>query len=410
MSADVRRAAEAAARTSYGRLVAILAGRSRDIAAAQDALSDAFAAALETWPLRGIPDRPEAWLLTVARRGLGHAARHAAVRGDAAATLAILAEEVRERDVGTIPDARLALLFVCAHPAIDEGIRTPLMLQTVLGLDAARIAQAFLVAPTAMAQRLVRAKGKIRDAGIPFETPEPAELPARLEAVLAAVYAAFGTAYDETPGIAGHAAGDGLAGEAIHLARLLSSLLPHEPEPLGLLALMLHVDARAPARRNARGAYVPLSEQDPRLWSRAAIVEAEDALTRAARLRRPGRFQTEAAIQAVHAQSRMTGRREARALCTLYDHLSGQTSAVGVAVARAAAHGEARGPDAGLALLATLPPARVEAYQPFHACRAHLLAAAGRADDARAAYDAALALTGDAAVRAHLAQRRAALS
>ncbi|MBN8893110.1 MAG: hypothetical protein J0H91_22745 [Rhodospirillales bacterium] len=302
MTDPARAAAEAAARASYGRLVAWLAARTRDVAAAEDALADAFAAALRTWPARGVPDRPEAWLLTTARRNLGHAARHRLVRAAAAPTLHLLATAAQDRDeAGAFPDERLKLLFVCAHPAIDPAMHTPLMLQSVLGLDAARIAAAFVVAPAAMGQRLVRAKAKIRDAGIRFAVPGPADLPARLAPVLDAVYAAFGTAWDapprgEEPG--GPAAN--LGEEAIWLARLIASLLPEEPEALGLLALLLHCQARQPARRDAAG-FVPLSAQDPALWSAPLIAEAEAALLRACALGRIGRFQLEAAIQSAHA-------------------------------------------------------------------------------------------------------------
>jgi RNA polymerase sigma-70 factor (ECF subfamily) len=408
VSAAAARAAETVARTSYGRLVAILSARTRDIAGAEDALAEAFRLALETWERDGVPDRPEAWLITVARRAILKRVRHDAVRAGAAATLATLADEAAAREASEIPDERLALLFVCAHPAIDEAARTPLMLQTVLGLDAARIAAAFLVAPATMGQRLVRAKAKIKDAGIPFAVPERRELGPRLDAVLAAIYAAFGAAFDAQPGAD---ASDGLAAEAIHLARTLAGLMPGEPEPLGLLALVLYVEARAPARRGPDGGFVPLAEQDPRLWRRDAIIEAEAALTGAARMARPGRYQTEAAIQAVHSAAGMTGRREPAALAALYDVLAAQAPSVGVAVARAAAYGEAYGPLAGLAALDALAAqADLSAYQPAFAARAHLLAAAGRQGEAAVAYERAIALARDGAVRAFLEARRAGLA
>ncbi len=397
-------AAERVARDAYGRLVAIVAARSRDIAAAEDALADAFRAALEAWPSGGVPRNPEAWLVTAARRALGHARRHQGVRDAAAATLAMLHDELAERSRSALPDERLKLLFVCAHPAIEEGVRTPLMLQVVLGLDAARIAAAFLASPAAMSQRLVRAKTKIRDAGLRVETPDPEELAPRLEAVLAAIYAAFGTAYDDQ---AGEGDGAGLAAEAIHLARLVAGLLPDEPEALGLLALMLHVEARAGARRAAGGAFVPLDRQDPRLWSRPLLVEAEELLARAARARRFGRFQTEAAIQSVHAQAGLTGRPNPRALVVLHDMLSEHAPSIGADVARAAVHGDAHGPQAGLALLATIDPAQVAAYQPYWAVRAHLLRAGGHGPEAALAFERAIALTPDPARRAYLAGQSA---
>jgi RNA polymerase sigma-70 factor (ECF subfamily) len=392
-----RDTAEAVARAFYGRLVALLAARTRDIAAAEDALAEAFRRALETWPVQGVPDRPEAWLLTVARRAHGHVARHGAVQAAAAPTLLLSQEEAVEH-TDALPDARLKLLFVCAHPAIDEAARAPLMLQTVLGLDAARIAASFLVAPSAMAQRLVRAKAKIRDAGIRFREPEPDALADRLPPVLSAIYAAFGAGWEES------AAGEtGLAHEAIFLARLLVALLPDQPEARGLLALMLYCEARRPARRSAAGAFVPLEAQDTKLWSRPLIIEAERLLTEAARAGRFGRFQTEAAIQSVHAQRAITGTTNRAALVALYDVLAGQVPAVGVLVSRAAVHGDAFGPAAGLALLDAIAPARVGGYQPYWAVRAHLLGLAGRAHAARDARARAIALATDPAVAAYLA-------
>ncbi|MFE0758269.1 RNA polymerase sigma factor [Inquilinus sp. NPDC058860] len=318
MSTDTRRAVERAARDSYGRLVTFLAARSRDIAAAEDALADAFRSALETWPRDGVPDRPEAWLLTAARRRLIDGARHLQVRAEAVPDLRVAAEEAQELAASdAFPDERLRLLFVCAHPAIDPAIHTPLMLQTVLGLDAARIASAFLVSPAAMGQRLSRAKGKIRDAGIGFELPEAKELPPRLDAVLQAVYAAYGSGWDDVAGADPRRRG--LAAEAIDLGRMLRPLLPAEPEVEGLLALMLHCEARREARRGPAGDYVPLSEQDSARWSKPMMAEAEHILSAAAQDRRMGRFQLEAAIQSVHAQRARTGRRtppmSARSAC-----------------------------------------------------------------------------------------------
>lgn len=399
---EAQRTAETVARASYGRLVALLAIRSRDIAAAEDALAEAFRTALELWPVQGVPDRPEAWLLTAARRHLGHRYRHSQVQAGAAATLDLLAEE-RAEATEAFPDSRLKLLFVCAHPAIDPAVHTPLMLQTVLGLDAARIGAAFLVPPATMGQRLVRAKSKIRDAGIRFDVPEAADLPARLDAVLAAVYAAYGSAWEAQPGAA-----VGLAEEALYLARLLTALLPEEPEALGLLALIRYCDARAAARRDGAGRFVPLADQDTALWSRQALIEAEEALIRAARLRRFGRFQTEAAIQSFHCQRRLGAAVPLTALVALYDVLMQMAPSVGAAVARAAAVGEAYGPEAGLAQLAALDPTEVAAYQPFWAARAHLLRLAGDRGGARAAFDQAIAFSVDPSVRAYLEDQRSA--
>src|SRR5260370_818861 len=272
---EARRALEQAARDSYGRLVAYLSVHMRDVAAAEDALGDAFRAALETWPLTGVPEKPEAWLLTAARRRLIDGGRQARVRDEAVTTLLAVAEEATQllSSDAMFPDERLKLLFICAHPAIDAAARTPLMLQTVLGLDAARIASAFLVRPSTMGQRLTRAKVKIRDAGIPFALPADHELPLRRDAVLEAIYAAYGSGWDDVDGADSRR--KGLAAEAIDLGRLILWLMPAEPEAQGLLALMIHCESRRARRRNAAGSYVPLSEQDVTKWSKTMIQEAE---------------------------------------------------------------------------------------------------------------------------------------
>jgi RNA polymerase sigma-70 factor (ECF subfamily) len=341
---EVRGAAEAAARDSYGRLVAYLAARCRDVAAAEDALGDAFRKALESWPRDGVPERPEAWLLAVARRQLIDGARHERVRAAAAPALRLAAEQrQRAADGGddAFPDERLKLLFACAHPAIDAGARTPLMLQAVLALDAARVASAFLVAPATMAQRLVRAKARIREAAVPFEVPAPAELPARLGAVLDAVYAAYGTGWEDAEGADPRK--KGLADEAIALARILARFLPDQAEALGLLALLLHCEARRAARRSPAGDYIPLDAQDVALWSRPLLDEAERTLAAASALQAIGRYQLEAAIQSVHAERVVTGRTDWDAVAFLYDALVARWPVVGACVSRAAAGGRGRG-------------------------------------------------------------------
>lgn len=394
------RAAERAARTSYGRLIASLAARTRDVAAAEDALADAFRSALETWPDRGIPDQPDAWLLTAARRRLDHRWRHEQVMIAARSTLEAIAEKVADMTGETpFPDERLKLLFVCAHPAIDPAIQAPLMLQTVLGLDAARIAAAFLVAPSAMSQRLVRAKAKIRDAGIAFEIPDSGALPERLAAVLDAIYAAYGTGWEDVLGA--DPKRKGLTEEAIWLARALAALTPERPEPKGLLALMLYCEARRPARRTADGGYVALDRQDVRLWSQPMIAEAERLLAEAGRSAELGRFQLEAAIQSVHVERLVTGQANWGALLQLYGLLDAVSPTAGVRVAYAAVVAQSGDADRALSMLDAMAE-DMRGYQPYWAARGRVLHLLERHDDARRAFETAAGLTDDAAVRAFL--------
>lgn len=398
-------AVETVVRTSYGRLVAYLAARSRDVAGAEDALSEALRAALATWPRDGVPQKPEAWLLAAARRKLIDAGRHRQVRAAAESAIQEIIEEAATMasTVKEFPDERLKLLFICAHPAIDAAARTPLMLQAVLGLDASRIASAFLVAPAAMSQRLVRAKAKIRDAGIAFAVPEAAELPERLEAVLAAIYAAYGTGWEDAAGIDPEQRG--LAEEALRLARVTAQLLPAEAEAKGLLALILFCESRRAARRGADGRFVPLAEQDLAKWSRPLVAEAEQTLLAASRARTPGRFQLEAAIQSAHAQRLFTGRTNWAAVATLHGALVRWTPTIGARVSHAAALAQAGDAAAALAILDGLEAGAVASYQAYWATRAHVLAQTGQADEARAAYRRAIGLTTDAAVRAFLTER-----
>src|SRR5713226_3549313 len=344
---QARETAEAVARRCYGKLIAFLSARTGDVAGAEDALSDAFAAALDDWPERGIPETPEAWLLTVARRKMIDAVRRRRTGEAAAPDLQLMAEELEAAAASEapIPDDRLRLMFACAHPAIDPGVRAPLILQTILGFDAATIASAFLISPATMGQRLVRAKSKIRQAGIPFRVPERADLAERLEAVLEAIYAAFAQGWSDPAGT--EIRRRNLAEEGIWLGRLVASLLPDEPEALGLLALMLHADARRGARRTAQGAYVPLADQDPTLWDTQLIEEAEDLLFRASSMGVVGRYQLEAAVQSAHVVRRRTGRSDWAAIERIYDALLALTGSPVVAINRAIAVAHTRGPAAG---------------------------------------------------------------
>lgn len=406
---DTHRTIERVARESYGRLVAYLSSQTRDVASAEDALSDALVAALKTWPRDGVPQRPEAWLMTAARHSLIDHARHQQVVVSSEPTLLLLNQSPKEAALAVgFPDERLKLLFVCAHPAIDSALHTPLMLQTVLGLDAARIAGAFLVSPTAMGQRLVRAKTKIRDAGIQFEIPQKRELPQRLDAVLEAIYAAFGIGWDDMAGA--DQRGRDLAEEGIWLARVLLQLMPGEPEVRGLLALMLYCEARRSARRGSDGRYIPLSEQNPQQWSPALIEEAEHHLAEASRHSRPGRFQLEAAIQSVHAERARSGRTEWVAIMKFYEHLIRMTPTLGTQTGYAAAIAEARSPEAGLAVLDAIDPASASGYQPFWAVRAHVLERLGKTREAAEAFDRAIGLAADPAVRQFLVEKRARCS
>ncbi len=397
------------ARRSYGRLVAFLAARTRDVAGAEDALADAFAAALAHWPVSGVPEKPEAWLLAAARRKLIDASRRRRTATDATGHLQLLADEMSQGDDMQIPDDRLALMFACAHPAIDPAIRAPLILQTILGFDAAAIGSAFLVSPAAMGQRLVRAKTRIKDAGIPFRMPDAADLPERLEAVLEAIYAAFAEGWTDPAGT--EARRRDLAEEAIWLGRLVVSLLPDEAEAQGLLALMLYAEARRSARRTAEGDYVPLAEQDPASWDPQLIEEAERLLSHASRAGVTGRYQLEAAVQSAHVVRRVTGRADWEAIAALYGALQAMTGSPVVAINRAVALAESDGAEAGLAVLdEAAADARLADYQPYWAARADLLARIGNAKAADTAYERAIGLEADPAVRRFLQQRRDELS
>jgi len=394
---------EREARTAYGRLVALLAARSGDLAGAQDALADALVAALERWPIDGLPRNPQAWLLTVARRrSIDHARRR--TRADAAQAEIIRMQDEADAAVNEeqpFPDERLGLMLACAHPSIDAGARTPLMLQAVLGLSADRMASAFLTSPVAMTKRLVRAKAKIAAAGVRFSVPGPETLAERMEPVLDAIYAAFTLARDDS--------GDaGLEGEAVWLGRVLAEVAPGEPEAAGLLALMLFVSARAPVV--STGAFIPLSRQDPAAWDGARMIEAETLLRAAGRLARPGRFQIEAAIQAVHANRRRSQRIDWTAILTLYDGLIVASPTIGARIARAAAIAQSGDPIAALAALDELDPARSSAHQPYWAARAFALAAAGRKTEAADAYLRAAGLTERPAIRAWLLEQRTYLA
>ncbi len=394
-----RRAAANAARTSYGRLLAYLARQWRDLAAAEDALAEAFARALDIWPVQGVPANPDAWLMVAARNRLRDRARAEKTREQTISSLLVLSPTETE-EMPVIADKRLELMFVCGHPAIDAAARTPLMLQTVLGLTAERIASSFLVSPDAMARRLSRAKARIKDTGIAFEVPAENELDERMADVLEAIYAAYGQGWDSTG--SDDQTRKGLTEEAIWLARVLVELKPEDSEALGLLALMLFCESRSAARR-VEGRYVPLAEQDTALWNLPMAREAEDRLRKAGRLKQPGRFQLEAAIQSVLVQSRLTGADLRLPTWTLHGLLAQKAPTIGNLVGLAAATAEVHGAEAGLRELAQLPEAMTMDYQPFWALKAQLLQQRGTDSQATAmAFSRAIGLTEDGAVRAYL--------
>ncbi len=378
---------------------------------AEDALADALAEAVRRWPEVGVPDNTEAWLLTVARRRLIDEQRRQGRRADAETKLrtaeqirlTVSASEAAESPLGSgVPDRRLELLFTCAHPDVDPAMRTPLMLQTVLGLTAEQIGSAMLVAPKTIGQRLVRVKRRIARDGLPFEIPPDDQLPERLTYVLDAVYAAYGVGYDDANDAASAAAG--LAGEAIWLAALLVQLLPEHAEPKGLYALLCLSEARRPARRDAAGRFVPLEEQDTAMWNQDLIESGEIALWRAAQQGQSGRFQIEGSIQSMHAHRARTGVTDWVRIGEAYRLLLRVSPSLGAAIGCAAALGRTGRTTEALTVLDGLDVDRVERHQPYWAVRAWLLASAGQ--DASGAYDRAIGLTADDAVRTWLLDQR----
>jgi RNA polymerase sigma-70 factor (ECF subfamily) len=398
---EAHRIVERIARESYGRLVALLAVRTRDVATAEDLLAEAFAAALEQWPTQGVPSNPDGWLVTVAKRRHLDALRRGQVRVNGEPHLQMLASEIEEAShlSEELPDRRLALMFACAHPLIERGARAPLILQTVLGITAKAIASAFLVSPASMGQRLVRAKLHIKASGIPFSVPDRHEMPERLNAILEALYAAYSTGWDESEGASE------LAPEAIWLSRLIATLLPEEPEAKALLAMMLYTEARRGARRDAQGCYVPIDSQDVELWDRSLIGEAENLLHACNRSGPTGRYQLEAAIQSAHVARRLTGANCWPAIVSLYDHLVALTNSPVAVLNRAAAVAEIAGPDAALAeLRAIATDKRILGYQPYWATVGHLNLRAGNIETGCEALRVAIGLSTDNAVRQHLRQ------
>jgi RNA polymerase sigma-70 factor, ECF subfamily len=365
----------------------------------EDALGEAFARALETWPVTGVPDHPDAWLLVAARRRLTDASRSSKVRSDGLRSLLVTTPDHPE-DIAVLPDKRLELMFACAHPAIDTTMHAPLMLQTVLGLSAERIASSFLVSPDTMGRRLSRAKSRIRDIGLGFQLPELEDLPQRSAGVSEAIYAAYGQGWDSIA--SDDATRRGLSEEAIWLATVLVHAAPQDAEAHGLLSLMLYCQSRIAARR-VDGRYVPFADQDTKRWDAPMIAAAEQMLGNASRLQSPGRFQLEAAIQSAMVQSRRTGQDMRQPLVALHTGLLHFAPTIGNRVGYAVALAGAQGPAQGLSVLDSMADERVATYQPYWAARAHLLQLRdGQTPSTDAALRKAIGLTEDPAVRAHL--------